>query len=264
MVMNTRPIGIFDSGVGGLSILRELQKQLPGENYVFLADQAHVPYGEKTPAQLRTLAVRITKFLLTYDIKLLVIACNTATCYAINTLRNRFDLPIVGTVPAVKPAAQYSRSKTVAVIGTPATIKSDALTMLIETHARGVRVVRIGCKGLEDTVETGLLDGARADTLLNHYLSRVPRSADLLVLGCTHYPFLKNRIRRSLGRRIRLIDSGSAIARRSKSVLIASGTANTRGRAGLTRYFTTGSPENFASVASKLLKKPVRALRADI
>jgi len=159
------PIGVFDSGVGGLSVLQHLRKHLPHEEFVFLADQAHVPYGGKNAAQLCSLAGRVTRFLKARKVKMVIVACNTSTCYSIDWLRKHFDIPFVGTVPAVKPACLRSVSKRVAVMSTPATAKSALLKNLIRDFGNDCTVTRIGCAGLEEAVEKGSLDSAETVSL---------------------------------------------------------------------------------------------------
>lgn len=253
--MDTRPIGVFDSGVGGLSVLRELHKLLPKEDFVFLADQAYVPYGEKTADQLCDRSSKITEFLLAKNIKLLVVACNTATCYAIDYLREKFELPIVGTVPAIKLAAEYSK-KCIGIISTPATSKSTSLHGLIQAYAKEIKVINTGCPGLENAVEEGDLKSTKVKNLLLKYLWPVTASgADAIVLGCTHYPFLKDTIKNIVGPKMKIIDSGPAIARRVKHLLEVSGSLTANG--GRTIYFTTGDNKSFSGVASQLLKAAI-------
>lgn len=261
-----QPIGVFDSGVGGLSVLRELQKVLPNENFVFLADQLYVPYGEKSKKELvaRCLAIA-SYFIKHHDIKMLVVACNTATCGAIDEMREEYALPIVGTVPAVKVAAENSKTGAIAVISTPSTSKSEALKKLIKDNCRDMQALNIDCPHLEDVVEKGKLESPEVNTLLLKYLKNVKNSkADYLVLGCTHYPFLKKAIRKIIGSRVKLLDSGKAIAKHSKS-LLASGNIKSKGKTrGKTIYFTTGNFAKFSKVASLLLKRKVQAKKVKI
>jgi len=258
--MDKRPIGVFDSGVGGLSVLKELQRLLPNENFIFLADQLYVPYGEKSKRQLINLSHRITDYFLTRDIKLMVIACNTATCHTIDSLRKKYQLPIVGTVPAVKSAAEKTRTGVIAVISTPATAKSQALKKLIRNHCRNVTVLNIGCKNLEDAVENGKSDESEISKLLEKYLKPVRQSeADHLVLGCTHYPFLKNTLKKFVRPSARIIDSGPAIARQTESLLINHSIKNTKKGRGTTSYLTTGDAAKFSTVVEHLLGKPIKA-----
>src|SRR3989344_923015 len=154
--MDKRPIGVFDSGVGGLSILIELKELLPKENFVFFADQKNVPYGEKTKKELNKFMTAIVDYLIDeHDIKMFVIACNTATCYTIKELREQYPLLLVGTEPAVKPASLHTKTGTIAIISTPATSKSKTIQKLIKDYAGNLNVLNIGCKGLENTVEKG-------------------------------------------------------------------------------------------------------------
>lgn len=256
------PIGIFDSGVGGLSVLRELRRILPRERFVFLADQSHVPYGAKTGAQLESLTSRITRFLLSRRCKLVVVACNTATCYAIDHLRSRFATPFIGTVPAIKPAAATTRTGVIGSISTPATARSPALRKLIREYAKGVKTVVVGCPGLEELVESGVVDDPRATELLKKYLKPIiSAGADTVVLGCTHYPFLKPMINRLTS--LRTVDSGRAVARRTRVVLDRLGLRSPR-RRGADAFYTTGDAREFSSVASALLDRPVRSQKTRI
>jgi glutamate racemase len=257
---NNQPIGVFDSGVGGLSVLIELKKKLPHENFVFLADQKYVPYGEKTKKELVKLVFKITDYLIkNHHIKMMVVACNTATCGAIEELRTKYQIPIVGTVPAVKLAAKKTKSGTVAVISTPSTSKSDRLKNLIRNDCRDTNVLNIGCKNLEDAVETGELNSKNVGNLLLTYLEKVKNSnADCLVLGCTHYPFLKKSIKKIVGSHIKLIDSGKAIARRTQWLLNENLIKNDRKKKGNIIYFTTGDSVKFSKVASKLMKEKIQ------
>lgn len=255
---NGQPIGVFDSGVGGLSILIELQKLLPKEDFIFLADQAHVPYGEKSKSQLCKLTHDITNFFIQKGVKLIVVACNTATCHAIDFLRDNFDVPFVGTVPAIKPAAKTTIKKRIGIISTSSTSESDYMANLIDNHAQGIRVVNIGCTGLENAVEKGEVDSLETELLLKKYLEPIKRSgADILVLGCTHYPFLKPKIQKNLDKGVKIVDSSRAIARRTVYLLKESSSLNNRG--GKLTYFTTSDPRDFSRMASVLMKKKILA-----
>ncbi len=253
---DNRPIGIFDSGVGGLSVLIELHKLLPKEDFIFVADQAHVPYGEKTTSQLCRLAYNISNFLVKKDAKLVVVACNTATCHTIDYLRKQFKVPFVGTVPAIKTAAEQTLKKCIGVISTPATSESSYLADLITDHARGIKVINIGCTGLENVVEKGDINSKEVESLLKKYLAPIKKAgADAIVLGCTHYPFLKTKISKHLGSDVKILDSGKAIAKRTLSLLEDSSSLNDRG--GKSYYFTTGDNKDFSRVASILMEKSI-------
>ena len=263
--MDKRPIGVFDSGVGGLSILRELRQLLPNENYVFLADQQHLPYGGKSERQIIDYSRRATTYLARQNIKLLVIACNTVTCYAKDALREKCPFPIIGTVPALKPAAEQTRSDSIAVLSTRATARSKELKGLMRNFCQGVKVLNIGCPGLEKVVENGKLNSANTTFLLEQYLKKVKDSdVDYLVLGCTHYPFLKDAIREIAGPSIKILDSGAAIARRAKALLKLNRFKNTQEKRGKISYFTTGDRNKFNIAASRLLQTKVSSKKIKI
>jgi glutamate racemase len=256
--VDNRPIGFFDSGVGGLTIWRATKKLLPEESLIFLADSGHVPYGEKSTAELQDLTSRICRFLIGLDVKAIVVACNTATVHAIAHMRETFpDIPFVGVVPVVRTLAKRTRTGTIAVLSTPATAGSPYLAGLIEQFAPGKEVVNVGCDGLEDLVESGEVRTGRTTALLERHLARVIGSrADVVGLGCTHYPFLRQRIKRILGPRVRVYDPSRPVARRVRQVL-AERNAFARNPQPAYRFYTTGDVETFTRVASKLLRFPV-------
>lgn len=257
--MDARPIGMFDSGVGGLSIMNEVKKSLPQENFIFVADQANIPYGAKTKSQLKNLTKSITTFLVHYEIKLLVVACNTASCYTIDYLREKFAIPIVGVVPAVKSATRLTKNGKIAVLSTPATAKSMYLANLIDEVAPQFDVLKLGCVGLEEAVES--YNRPKITRLLKTYLAKVSSfDADTIVLGCTHYPFLKKDIARIIGNRISIVDSGMAIAKRVSQVLEK--TKMAKEGESLDLFFTTGDPKQFSNVASTLLKYKITGKKA--
>lgn len=258
---DSNPIGLFDSGVGGLSILQEIRKILPQENYVFLADQANVPYGEKTKKELNKLSERIANFLKTFDTKLLVVACNTASCYSIGYLRAKFTIPIVGVVPAVKTAVAITKNGKIAVMSTPATAKSTYLKNLVNQFAPESDVLRLGCEGLEESVE--VLNRPSISTLLDKYTNNLKDfGSDVIILGCTHYPFLKKDIKKRLSSKTKIIDSGHAIAKRVKHLLKTNKSLSKQKIKDL--YFTTADAKKFSNVASSLLKYKVIAKQAVI
>ena len=253
-----RPIGVFDSGVGGLSVLIELHKLLPKEDFIFIADQANVPYGEKSQSQLCRLAHSISEFLIKKDAKLIIVACNTATCHTIDYLRKEFKVPFVGTVPAIKTAAEQTVKKCIGIISTPATSESNYLSSLITDYAQGVKVINIGCNGLENVVEKGDINSKEVESLLKKYLKPIRiAGADAIVLGCTHYPFLKTKISKYVGPEVKILDSGKAIAKRTLSLLEDSSSLN--GQGGKSYYFTTGDNKDFSRVASILMEKTILA-----
>lgn len=251
--MNNLPIGVFDSGVGGLSILRELQDGLPNESYVFFADQKNVPYGGKTKEELVTLTSKIMDFLMAQKIKMAVVACNTASCHALEELRSAFPIPIVGVVPAIKPASEQTKVGKIALVATPATAKSQYVTELIDKYAKNIEVLRIGCAGLEDVVETGQLHGPKTVELLDKYILPLKQEGiDYLVLGCTHYPFLKKEISTILGPAVTLVDSGHAVAMRVEHLLNEHNLKSSADKS-TNQFFTNKDAGDFSRVASELL-----------
>lgn len=256
--MDNRPIGVFDSGVGGLSIYRAVRKLLPEESLDFLADSGNVPYGEKTTAQLEDLTSRIVRFLLDLDAKMIVVACNTATVHAIGHLRKTFPkVPFVGVVPVVKTLSRHTKTGTIAVLSTPATSRSPYLAGLIDEFAQGKHVVNVGCDGLENAIEMGNVRTRSTAALLERHLAPVKSSnADVVGLGCTHYPFLRSRIKSMLGPGVRLYDPSRPVARRVRQLLVEHDqlASNPRPRF---RFYTTGDLLTFSMVASKLLRFPV-------
>lgn len=257
--MDNRPIGLFDSGVGGLSILTEVKKSLPNESFIFLADQANVPYGAKTKKQLEKFTEKIVNFLLKFNIKMLIVACNTASCYTIDYLRSKFEIPIVGVVPAIKPATNLTKNGKIAIMSTPATAKSKYLKDLVAEVANGNDILKLGCEGLEDSVET--LNYKKIQKLLNLYTSKIKRhGADTVVLGCTHYPFLRRDIVKRIGKSVNLIDSGEAIAQRVSNLLANMKAQIANGDGDI--FYTTGDPQKFSKVASILLQYKIAGQKA--
>lgn len=208
-------IGIFDSGVGGLSVWREIAAQLPGESIIYFADQAHVPYGPRSLDEIRAFSEAITRFLLEQDCRVIVVACNTASAAALKSLRAKFpDVPFVGMEPAVKPAAQTTRTGRVGVMATPATFQGELFASVVERFANGVQLINQVCPGLVEQVEAGRLDTPDTDALLREYLApMLDAGVDTIVMGCTHYPFLMPTIQRLAGPGVTVIDPAPAIAR---------------------------------------------------
>jgi glutamate racemase len=254
-----RPIGIFDSGVGGLTVWRAIRRLLPRESLIFLADDAHVPYGEKTTEELQRLTTDIVRFFLGQNVKMVVVACNTATVHAIGHLRQQFpDVPFVGVVPVVKTLARLTRSRRIAVLSTPATSRSAYLEQLIEEFAPDLEVTNVGCDGLEDLIESGTTRGREVTELLRRHLAPVMAAQpDVVGLGCTHYPFLRARIKKILGPEVRVYDPSRPVARRVRQLLTASSQLATQEEPAFS-FYTTGDTDRFATVASKLLRLPVR------
>lgn len=238
-----QPIGVFDSGVGGLSVLGALREALPGEDFLYYADRAHCPYGSLSAQAICQRAVAITDELIQADCKMIVVACNTATIAAIAHLRARFDLPFVGMEPAVKPACAATRSGVIGVMATEAAIGGDKFRQLVAEHAANVQVVIQACAGLVECIESGDFESEQLKTLVQRYLAPMQQAkADVVVLGCTHYPFLRPLIEQTAGPGVTVLDAGAAVARQARRVLERSsalaptesgGTIDWRGSAGI-------------------------------
>ena len=224
------PIGVFDSGVGGLTILRAVRQALPCENLVYVADAAYVPYGQKSPEQIRDRVMAIGGFLVQQGAKAIVVACNTATAAAIDVLRARWPIPFIGVEPAVKPAVAATRSGVVGVLATPATLASARYRSLIERVAAGIRIVAQPCAGLAEHIERGDLDGERIEQLLRGFVEPLlTERADVIVLGCTHYPLVAHIVQRIAGPGVAVIENGTAVAKEVARQLALRGSARASG-----------------------------------
>jgi glutamate racemase len=243
------PIGVFDSGVGGLSVLHEIRARLPHESLMYLADCGHVPYGEKTPEYIRARCRAIAGFLLARGAKALVLACNTATAAAAADLRELYpELPIVAMEPAVKPAAEATRSGVVGVLATTGTLKSARFAALLDRFASDVRVITQPCPGLVERIELGDLSGPQTRELLLGYVAPLlAEGCDTLILGCTHYPFLRPLLRELVPADVSLIDTGAAVARQLERLLQVRGML-AQGSAKKTELWTSGAVEGLERV----------------
>ena len=251
--MSGAPIGVFDSGLGGLSVLREIVRLLPHEDIVYVADSGYCPYGGKPQPQIIERACRITDFLLEAGSKLVVVACNTATIAAVEYLRANYSVSFVGMEPAVKPAVSLTSSGTIGVLATVATLSGEKLHRLLDRHAGNVRIITQPCPGLPERVEAGDLSGAATRALVKQYTAPLlAAGADVLVLGSTHYPFLRPLIQEIVGPGVCLLDTGEAVARRTASLLQREQML-TEGRvAGTIRWLTSGEPAAMAEIGGRL------------
>jgi glutamate racemase len=260
------PIGVFDSGAGGLTILAALRKELPQERYIYFGDTSHCPYGTRSETEITELATRACRFLIEQGVKLIVVACNTASQAALNTLRATFSLPFIGVVPAVKPAARFTKRGRIGVAATNQAARATYLRQLIDDYASGVQVYAVGCPELVTLVEHGDFDGPQVEETLQIALRPLlVNNIDVLVLGCTHFPALRPTIERVVGPHVLVIDSGSAIARRTRAILDVEGTNhpdNYKYEPGQLHVWCSGDPSAFSEVASKLLGYPVLARQA--
>jgi len=215
-----KPIGIFDSGVGGTSIWKEVAKMLPNENTIYLADSANAPYGEKSKEEILRLSIKNTEYLLSSGCKIIVVACNTATTNAIDYLRLHYDVPFIGIEPAIKPAALQTKTKKVGVLATKGTLSSSLFHNTSKLFADGITVLEQEGKGLVELIEAGEIDSPEMRNLLVTFLNpMLEENIDCLVLGCTHYPYLIPILKEILPSNVNIIDSGEAVARQTKTVL---------------------------------------------
>jgi len=259
-------IGIFDSGVGGLSVLRAIRALRPDVNIHFVADQAHVPYGSRPLEQVREFATGITNYLLEDGADLVVAACNAASAAALHNLRENFPhIPFVGMEPAVKPAANLSSTGTVGVLATPATFQGKLYASVVERFAANVQVLTSTCSGLVQCIEAGDLDGLATRSVLEEALNpMLEAGADSIVLGCTHYPFVIPLIRSIVGSSVEIIDPSPAVARQVDRLLNEKTPGSeVQRQSGHVRFYTTGSPTKLSELSSVLIGEshPVHALR---
>lgn len=256
--MNAAPIGVFDSGWGGVSILRALQQRLPGEDFVYFADSAYCPYGGKTAAEILARSMAITEHLLERGVKLIVVACNTATVAAVEPLRATYPLSFVGVEPALKPAVAATRCGVVGVLATGAALAGDRFHRLAAQHGRDVRVLTQPCPGLVEYVERGELDSPELRALLRRYLSPLQAAgADVIVLGCTHYPFLRGVIQAMLGPEVLLLDTGEAVARQTERVLARDGLLANPAAVGHVAWLGSGDAASSEYARAALMAAPL-------
>ena len=255
---SSAPIGIFDSGVGGLSVLHHIRRLLPQEALLYVADNGHLPYGNKRPDYVQRRSLLISEFLIRQGAKAIVVACNTATAAAIALLRQRYDLPIIGMEPGVKPGIEQSRTGKVAILATAGTLGSAKFQDLMQRHGNGAQVAVQPCPGWVELVETQADASTVRQTLQPQLGPLMNQGVDTLVLGCTHYPFLIQAIRDLVGADIQIIDTGLAVARQLNRRLAASDLHNADGQPGNERFWCSGPPIATTGLISRLWGKPVR------
>jgi glutamate racemase len=259
---NNQAIGVMDSGVGGISVLRRIHALLPHENLMYVADSLYAPYGNKTPQEITARCMILADFLMSQNVKALVVACNTATAAAIDTLRETFDIPIIGMEPAVKPAAEASKNGIIGVLATVGTLKSAQFAALLESYGRNVKVVTQACVGLVECIERGELDAPETKVLIRQYTAPLlAEGADTIVLGCTHYPFIAHVIQEIVGDKITLIDTGAAVAKQLKRQLEEKGLLSISKEKAEVTFWTNSEAENAEQVTEKLWGKHVEEHR---
>lgn len=252
-LLSSRPIGVLDSGVGGISVLKRIHALLPHEHLIYTADSKYAPYGNKTAAEITARCMILADFLISKNVKALVVACNTATAAAIDGLRETFDILIIGMEPAVKPAAEASKNGVIGVLATVGTLKSAQFAALLESYGRNVKVVTQACVGLVECIERGELDSPETKALILQYTSPLlAEGADTIVLGCTHYPFVRDAIREVVGDNIALIDTGAAVAKQLKRQLERKGLLSATQQRAQVHFWTNNEAENAKQVIKGL------------
>jgi len=252
-------IGVFDSGVGGLSVSRHVQAELPAENLIYFADQAHVPYGLRSQDEIQHYCVEITRFLLERGVKVIVIACNAASAAALSFVRSTFpSIPIVGMEPAVKPGAVGTRNGRIGVLATSLTFDSQRYARLMARYAQGVIAFEDPCRGLVEQIEAGHLGSPETERIVQEAITpMLAERVDTIVLGCTHYPFVMPLIRRLAGPEILVIDPAPAVARQVRQVMEQNDLVEEKTTEGKLKAFTSESPERLAVTAGELLGHPI-------
>ncbi len=256
--MDSRPIGVFDSGIGGISVLREIVELMPNENYIYYGDSKHAPYGEKKREEIQALSENCVSFLLDKNVKAIVIACNTATSACADLLRHKYsDMPIIGIEPALKPAVLWKAHDRVAVMATPMTLKQEKFRQLLHTYEEQSDIFCIPCPGLADFVESGMLDGPEIteflDGLLHPYLEK---GIDAIVLGCTHYPFVEKVIRRIAGDSVRIFNGSHGTALELKRRLTEADLLTENQTKGTVEIYNSSNDTNIIHLCHTLLHHP--------
>jgi len=256
---DARPIAVFDSGVGGISVLKHIHHLLPNEHLLYVADSLNAPYGNKSASEIQTRCFAISNFLIEKNAKALVVACNTATAAAIDSMRTLYSLPIIGMEPAVKPAAEASTSGIIGVLATSGTLKSVQFSALLESYGRNVEVVTQACIGLVECIERGELSNASTRLLLQRYCQPLlDEGADTIVLGCTHYPLLKPLIQEVVGEEVVLIDTGAAVAKQLKSRLLEQGLLAADNQISSVNFWSNSVSADAENVIAQLWGEPVK------
>jgi len=264
MTNNTRnaPIGVFDSGIGGLTVVKELIRNLPGEDIIYLGDTARVPYGTKSRRTVIAYSHSNTEFLISKGVKLLVVACNTASSVSIPSLRSEFDIPVIGVIePGAKKAVSVTKTEKIGIIGTPSTINSGAYKSAIESLNPNIEVISKACPLFVPLADEGWIEGQITESIAEKYLSPFKETGiDVLVLGCTHYPLLKNTIQKIMGDQITLVDSAEETAALIKDILIGKNLLNDKSAQSDREFYLTDVSDTFLSVAGRFLGEKINKI----
>ena len=255
-MLKNKPIGVFDSGVGGSSIWKEIHKLLPYENIIYLADSKNAPYGNKSKEEITALSTKNTKKLLDLGCKIIVVACNTATTNAIASLRENFKIPIIGIEPAIKPAALNTKSKSIGILATKGTLSSALFSQTNREFTKNISVVEIIGEGLVPLIEAGNLDGPETIALLKKHLKpMVDANVDYIVLGCSHYPYLIPVLKTILPPHVEIIDSGEAVAKQTKIVLQSLNLLREENTKPKLQFFTNAEPDTLRFLLKDYIEK---------
>ncbi len=259
MNKKNKPIGVFDSGIGGLTVLKEIVKEMPSEGTIYLGDTARVPYGIRSPETVIRYSLENTRFLFSKDIKLLVVACNTASSVSIDKIKNVVPIPIIGVIePGAKASVKTTKNKKIGIIGTEATVRSNAYTRLIKAIDISIEVSGFPCPLFVPLVEEGWTEGEIATLIAEKYLREIKhKGIDTLVLGCTHYPLLKKVISEVMGEGVSLIDSAVEVAKEVRTILETSGLIHEQKAKPVRDFYVTDSPDRFLKVGERFLDNKI-------
>ena len=252
--MNNSPIGIFDSGIGGITIFNSVKKLLPNEDVIYFSDNLHSPYGNKSLKTIKELSFKNTRWLLDKGCKIIVVACNTVTTNSISDLRNSFNFPFIGIEPAIKPAAMKTKTGKIGILATKGTLSSSLFNSTSNDYASNIEIIEKNGDGLVQLIENGIFEGVEIERLLHKYLdSMIGKKIDHLVLGCTHYPFLNKILSKILPNTIKIIDSGEAVAKQTKD-LINKHKINKESNQGNYSFYCNGDSSSLNKILDKKYK----------
>jgi glutamate racemase len=256
------PIGVFDSGIGGLTVLRSLERRMPGESLIYFGDTAHVPYGSKSPEAVARYSTAVARFLAAKGVKLLVVACNTSSAVALEAVRRAVKVPVIGVIVPGARAAAALGARRVGVIGTEATVRSGAYPRALRAAGSRARAESAACPLFVPLVEEGWWDGLVTETVARRYAAPLKRArVDALILGCTHYPVLKPVLSRVMGKGVRLVDSAEETAREAERELLRLGLRSSRKGRGRREFYASDAPQRFLRLARRLLGRRVERVR---
>lgn len=262
MIPPENPIGVFDSGIGGLTVVRQLIRILPNENIVYFGDTARVPYGNKSAEVVREYAIQDARFLLSRSVKMIVIACNTASAVALDVVRTNSSVPAIGVIePTAREAARLSMTKKIGVIGTLSTINSCAYTSALKNEDARAEIMTRACPMFVPLAEEGLFDHRATDILAGEYLSQFVGKVDVMILGCTHYPLLRGAISRALGSDVKLVDAGEATAAAVRDLLAEKKSMNTQKSKPRYEFYVSDFPQKFNEIAERFLGRKLDFVR---